>query len=65
MIIDNICNACHCSAAQAQEYLDAEISNLRDFQKANKLRYSDMETACDGLGLDMDYVQYFISVLVA
>lgn len=63
MIIENICKACNCSAAEAQEHLDAEIQNLQEFQKADDLRYSDFETACQGLGLDLDYVQYFISVL--
>lgn len=63
MIIDNICNSCSCTPQQAQEYLDGEIRILRDYQKSNDLRHSDFEEACKSLGLENDYVPYFISVI--
>lgn len=63
MIIDNICNSCSCTPEEAREHLDSEIRNLRELQDANDLRYNDFEEACKGLGLDYDYVQYFIATL--
>lgn len=64
-IIRRICNSCSCNETEAQEYLDDEIRNLRELSDANDLRYEDMKQACAGLGLENDYVQYFINVLSA
>lgn len=65
MIIDNICNSCSCTPEEAKEHLNSEIRNLRDLQDANDLRYNDFEDACKSLGLDCDYVPYFISAVAA
>ncbi len=62
-IIENICNACSCNEEEAQEYLDDEVRNLRDLQDLDDLRDGDVETACSNLGLDLDYVVYFITQL--
>lgn len=64
-IIRTICNSCSCNETEAQEYLDDEIRNLRELSDSNDLRYEDMEQACADLGLENDYVQYFINVLSA
>lgn len=64
-IIKTICNSCSCNETEAQEYLDDEIRNLRELSDLNDLRYEDMEQACADLGLENDYVQYFINVLSA
>ncbi|WP_455674187.1 hypothetical protein [Phocaeicola sp.] len=64
-IIKNICNSCSCNETEAQEYLDDEIRNLRELRDLNDLRYEDMEQACADLGLENDYVPYFINVLSA
>lgn len=64
-IIRTICNSCSCNETEAQEYLDDEIRNLRELSDLNDLRYEDMEQACADLGLENDYVQYFINVLSA
>lgn len=64
-IIERICNACSCSEEDAQEYLDNEIHNLRELRDLNDLRDGDIETACSGLGLDFDYVAYFIEALAS
>lgn len=63
LIIKKICNSCHCNKQQAREFLNDEISNLRELRDLEDLRYSDMELACSDLGLENDYVQYFINVL--
>ena len=64
-IIDAICNSCSCDSKQAQEYLNDEADNLRDLQGLNDLRFSDIEVACENLGLEHDFVEYFISVLAS
>lgn len=64
-IIRTICNSCSCNETEAQEYLDDEIRNLRELSESNDLRYEDMEQACADLGLENDYVPYFINVLSA
>lgn len=64
-IIRTICNSCSCNETEAQEYLDDEIRNLRELSDLNDLRYEDMEQACANLGLENDYVPYFINVLSA
>ena len=62
-IIELICNSCSCSQAEAREYLDSEIRNLRELQEADDLREDNIEMACSNLGLDLDYQEYFINRL--
>lgn len=62
-IINSICNTCSCNDEQAKEYLDDEVRNLRDLQELGDLRSSDIEVACDNLGVEYDYIEYFIGVL--
>lgn len=63
LIIKRICNSCSCDESEAQEYLNDEIRNLQELRELDDFRYSDMEQACSNLGLENDYVQYFIGVL--
>ncbi len=58
-IINLICSSCNCGQAEAQEYLDSEIRNLRELQELDDLREDDI----DNLGLDFDYREYFINRL--
>jgi len=62
-IITLICNSCGCGKTEAQEYLDSELQNLRELQELDDLRESDIELACNNLGLDLDYQKYFINRL--
>lgn len=64
-IIDGICSSCSCDRKQAEEYLEDEIRNLWELRDLDDLRPSDMETACDNLGLEHDYVEYFIHALAS
>ena len=64
-IIERICNACSCNEREAQEYLESEINNLRELRDLDDLRNSDIESACSGLGLDFDYMAYFIEALAS
>jgi hypothetical protein len=64
-IISAICNSCSCDSRQAQEYLGDETGNLRELRDLDDLRYSDMETACDNLGLERDYIEYFMNALAS
>nr|DAE55323.1 MAG TPA: hypothetical protein [Caudoviricetes sp.] len=59
-IIKRICNSCSCNEQEAQEYLDDEIRHLRDLQSVDDLQYDDFEAACQSLGLESDFVQFFI-----
>ena len=49
IIIENICTACRCGERRAEEYLTAELRNLRELRDAGALCYGDLETACSGL----------------
>ena len=62
-IIEQISNSCSCSHMEAQEYLDSEIRYLCELQELDDLREDDIETACLGLGLDLDCLEYFINRL--
>ncbi|MFS2717029.1 hypothetical protein AAH068_19165 [Bacteroides uniformis] len=60
-IIESISKSCCCTAEQAQEYLDSELRYLRELGEADDLRHDDFETACSNLGLENDYIEYFIN----
>lgn len=62
-IIKSICNSCGCNEQEAQEYLNDEVRNLQELKELDDFRYSDMEQSCTDLGLEQDYVQYFINIL--
>lgn len=62
-IIENICISCSCNEQEAKEYLDDEIRNLRELQSLDDLRYNDFEVACQSLGLESDFIQFFIMQL--
>lgn len=62
-IISSICNSCSCNEQEAREYLDDEIRNLQELRDLDDFRYDDLELACANLGLEHDYVQYFINIL--
>ena len=62
-IIFLICNSCGCDKTEAQEYLDSELQHLCELQELDDLREDDIETACLGLGLDLDCLEYFINRL--
>lgn len=62
-ITENISRSCNCNEIQAQEYLEDELRNLRELQALNDLRYSDLEEACKGLGLDFDWIHDLITTL--
>lgn len=62
-IINQVCDSCHCSPKQASDYIDNEIDNLNDLRDVGDLRYEDFEEACHNLGIDNDYVEFFINSL--
>ena len=59
-IIEMIKRTCSCDEKTAREYLESEVNNLRELNEFEDLRNSDLEIACNNLGLDYDYVEYFI-----
>ena len=67
-IIELITHTCSCTTEEAQEHLDNEIAHLKDLQELENeglatLEYRDYEYACDNLGIEHDYVEYFINQL--
>lgn len=46
-----------------EEYLVAELQNLRELRDAGALCYGDLETACSDLGLEYDYAEYFLAAI--
>ena len=61
--IDSLAPEVDCGERRAEEYLAAELRNLRELRDAGALCYGDLETACSGLGLDFDYTDYFCRAL--
>lgn len=59
-IIELITRTCSCDEQTAREYLESEVRHLRELQELNDLREDDFDMACSNLGLDYDYVEYFI-----
>lgn len=62
-IIERICNTCSCDKKQAAEYLEDELRHLRDMRDLGDLRDRDFEDACSNLGIESDFVMYFITQL--
>lgn len=62
IIIDRICTSCGCDKETAREYLDAEVRNLRELRDANDLREGDLESACDNLGIEQDFLPFFLRI---
>ncbi|MDR0430352.1 MAG: hypothetical protein LBH58_07760 [Tannerellaceae bacterium] len=62
-IIDTIRNSCNCDREQAEEHLNNEINNLRELRDLADLRFDDFQQACANLGLETDYVEYFLNAL--
>lgn len=65
-IIELITRTCSCSESEAQEHLDNEIRNLRELRDLEAedlatLEYRDYEYACDNLGIEHDYIEYFMN----
>lgn len=64
-IIGTISQNCNCSRMQASENLHAEIDHLRELMSLNDFHYEDLETACENLGLEHDYIPFFTGLLIA
>lgn len=60
-IIELITRTCSCDGQTAREYLESEVRHLQELQELNDLREDDFDMACSNLGLDYDYVEYFIN----
>lgn len=69
-IIELITITCSCSEEEAREHLTNEVENLKELRELEEeglatLEYRDFEYACDNLGLDHDYIEYFLTQLTA
>lgn len=62
-IVQLVSNSCSCSEDTAREYIEDELRNLDDLLKVNDLKVGDVEMACNNLGLDLDFMDYFIERL--
>lgn len=62
-IVQLVSNSCSCSEDTAREYIEDELRNLDDLLKVSDLKVSDVEMACNNLGLDLDFMDYFIERL--
>lgn len=62
-IITAVMHGCSCTKQEALEYLNSEVDNLKDYAEIGDLRYGDFRTACNNLGIDADYEEYFINQL--
>ncbi len=67
-IIEAICSTCSCNETEAQEHLDNELRNLRELQDLESeglatLEHRDIVYACENLGLESDYIDFFINQL--
>ncbi|MCE9475698.1 hypothetical protein [Duncaniella muris] len=60
-LIELITVTCSCDGQTAQEYLEAEVRHLQELQELKDLREDDLHMACSNLGIEDDYVEYFIN----
>lgn len=60
-IVNTISKTCNCNEQEAQEYLEDEVCNLKELQDLDDLRYSDLEDACQNLGIEIDNVEFFFN----
>ena len=60
-IVNLISTTCSCDKQTAQEYLEAEVRHLQELQELSDLREDDLYMACSNLGIEDDYVEYFIN----
>lgn len=60
-IIELITRNCSCDSDTAREYLESEVRHLQELLELDDLRDDDLEESCRNLGLDYDYVEYFIN----
>ena len=60
-IVELISTTCSCDGHTAQEYLKSEVRHLQELQDLGVLREEDCVMACCNLGLDYDYLEYFIN----
>lgn len=60
-LIELITITCSCDKQTAQEYLESEVQHLQELQELNDLREDDLYMACSNLGIEDDYVEYFIN----
>ena len=52
IIIENICSACHCGERRAEEYLAAELRNLRELRDASTYGLSPLSASLFYAGLE-------------
>lgn len=64
-IIRTVCISCERTEKEAREYIEDEIRNLLELRDLGNLRSSDLEVSCDNLGMDHDFVEYFLHVLAS
>lgn len=60
-IVELISMTCSCDGQTAQEYLETEVRNLQELLELDDLREDDLYMACSNLGIEDDYVEYFIN----
>lgn len=58
-----VTKTCHCTKEKAREYIDDELRCLREYADSGDLRYADFEVACSDLGIENDYIEYFMSAM--
>ena len=69
-IIELIQCTCSCNETEAREHLNNEVRNLKELKELEAeglatLEYRDFEYACDNLGIEHDYIEYFMNQLAA
>lgn len=52
-----------CGGLPAKEHLNNELRHLNELAELDDLRYDDIELSCSNLGIDNDYVEWFINNL--
>lgn len=60
-IVNLISITCSCDGQTALEYLEAEVRHLQELQELGDLREDDLHMACSNLGIEDDYMEYFIN----
>lgn len=62
-VVTAVCRSCSCDEESAREYIEHEVNYLNELLELEDFRDSDIESACENLGIDLEFSEYFMSRL--
>lgn len=62
-LLESIGLSCGCTKKQSREYLDNEISRLKELLYSGDIDYADIENSCMDLGVETDHIEYLLDAI--